>query len=441
MTLQYQNPYPATDPDIEENFLHREPVSRALDGYLLHRDEPSCISIVAERGLGGRAAVRQFLASRINNIPFRILECDVKSELGLGKTSADFYRGLVRLILKRIVSLPEVAKITGGRLLDNSSNNLGDLEEDLFGFFRQARGLGDSLPLLLVFYSFDRLPRCFDFEPLDWSFLKEFNSQIDLRLYYLIVSRRPLRYIESLHGLQHSLFSTIFRPPLRIGLLTEQEARDMIRIPAESVLKQNPWHEWLAKSILNWGGRNPYCTTFICSEIFELIWNQGEKFESPDADKLAWQLTDGLREYFDRLLDNLEADQLLEALIHGVEPNDFEPFSWTTAFEELIDLGYFLPEPAKEEQQYILFSPLFHNYLVRRGILHRNRAEGNHLLSEREVKVLRILASGRSNPEIAEALNITVNTVKKHLANIYDKLEVHGRVKALEQARILGIVK
>jgi LuxR family maltose regulon positive regulatory protein len=61
-------------------------------------------------------------------------------------------------------------------------------------------------------------------------------------------------------------------------------------------------------------------------------------------------------------------------------------------------------------------------------------------LSEREVEVLRLLAAGFSNEEIANTLIITVGTVKKHLSTIYGKLDVHSRTAAVAQARDLDIL-
>ncbi len=61
-------------------------------------------------------------------------------------------------------------------------------------------------------------------------------------------------------------------------------------------------------------------------------------------------------------------------------------------------------------------------------------------LSEREREVLRLIVIGRSNPEIAAALFITVNTVKTHLERIYGKLSVGNRTAAAARAREVGLV-
>jgi LuxR family maltose regulon positive regulatory protein len=62
------------------------------------------------------------------------------------------------------------------------------------------------------------------------------------------------------------------------------------------------------------------------------------------------------------------------------------------------------------------------------------------LLSERELEVLRLVADGRSNREIADQLFVTVGTVKKHLNNVYGKLGVARRTEAVAQARQLQLL-
>jgi DNA-binding NarL/FixJ family response regulator len=55
---------------------------------------------------------------------------------------------------------------------------------------------------------------------------------------------------------------------------------------------------------------------------------------------------------------------------------------------------------------------------------------GAPLLTDREVEVLRLVARGHANREIAELLVISENTVKNHVRNILEKLHLHSRVEA-----------
>lgn len=61
-------------------------------------------------------------------------------------------------------------------------------------------------------------------------------------------------------------------------------------------------------------------------------------------------------------------------------------------------------------------------------------------LTERELDVLRALASGLSNREIAEHLVITEGTVKNHVSNLIAKLEVRDRTQAVLKAQELGLI-
>ena len=61
-------------------------------------------------------------------------------------------------------------------------------------------------------------------------------------------------------------------------------------------------------------------------------------------------------------------------------------------------------------------------------------------LSARELEVLALLATGKSNRAIAEELVITLDTVKRHVTNLFNKLGVANRVQAVARARELGLL-
>ena len=61
-------------------------------------------------------------------------------------------------------------------------------------------------------------------------------------------------------------------------------------------------------------------------------------------------------------------------------------------------------------------------------------------ITKREYAVLEQLATGQSNKQIADALHVSPNTVKTHIAKLYDKLEVGQRVQAVQKAKDLRLI-
>jgi DNA-binding CsgD family transcriptional regulator len=62
-------------------------------------------------------------------------------------------------------------------------------------------------------------------------------------------------------------------------------------------------------------------------------------------------------------------------------------------------------------------------------------------VSERELEVLQLLAAGRSNKEIARQLDVSPNTIKTHVAKLFEKLEASRRTEAISRARELGMIR
>jgi LuxR family maltose regulon positive regulatory protein len=62
-------------------------------------------------------------------------------------------------------------------------------------------------------------------------------------------------------------------------------------------------------------------------------------------------------------------------------------------------------------------------------------------LTDREVEVLRLVAAGMRNQEIAGELVVTLDTVKKHVSHIFEKLGAANRTEAVARARELGLVE
>jgi LuxR family maltose regulon positive regulatory protein len=70
------------------------------------------------------------------------------------------------------------------------------------------------------------------------------------------------------------------------------------------------------------------------------------------------------------------------------------------------------------------------------------QSKGSHDLglSAREIETLKFMAEDLSNQEIADRLFVSVNTVKTHLKNIFMKLGVDSRAKAVKKAKLLSLV-
>src|SRR5262249_7480457 len=69
------------------------------------------------------------------------------------------------------------------------------------------------------------------------------------------------------------------------------------------------------------------------------------------------------------------------------------------------------------------------------------QAPGRIGISERELEVLEHLAAGRSNKEIALRLEVSPNTVKTHVAKLFEKLGARRRTQAILRARELGVLR
>ncbi len=64
----------------------------------------------------------------------------------------------------------------------------------------------------------------------------------------------------------------------------------------------------------------------------------------------------------------------------------------------------------------------------------------NRKISKRELEVLELMAQGLSNQEIASSLFVSLNTIKTHSSNLFQKLEVKRRTQAIETGKKIGII-
>ena len=61
-------------------------------------------------------------------------------------------------------------------------------------------------------------------------------------------------------------------------------------------------------------------------------------------------------------------------------------------------------------------------------------------LSKRELEILSLLAQGHSNQEIAAKLFVSLSTVKTHIQNLFEKLDVKRRMQAVEKGKRLNLI-
>jgi DNA-binding NarL/FixJ family response regulator len=108
-------------------------------------------------------------------------------------------------------------------------------------------------------------------------------------------------------------------------------------------------------------------------------------------------------------------------------------------------IGYLLKDAPREELYSAIRAaaegkPLLTSAVAAR-LMERMRGPTVEALSSREIDVLRLVARGANNREIAEQLYITQATVKSHLIRIYGKLDVADRTAAVTKALELGILR
>lgn len=104
--------------------------------------------------------------------------------------------------------------------------------------------------------------------------------------------------------------------------------------------------------------------------------------------------------------------------------------------------GYLLKDTTAEE----LVNAVHTVYQGRKYILPEIAAKlaerlNNNQLTDREIEVLRLLAQGKHNLEIGELLTITEGTVKFHINNIFNKLQVKDRAQAVIKALRRGLIR
>lgn len=141
-------------------------------------------------------------------------------------------------------------------------------------------------------------------------------------------------------------------------------------------------------------------------------------------------------------LDGIEVTRRLQAVASGVKvvilSNHAEPSYVRAAFEAGV-WGYVPKTSAPEEIERAVHevladrfyvSPMVARAAVKELACHREGpAREDENLTPREIEILRLVAAGLGNQQIAEQLGVAVTTVRTHLNNLYEKLHLRNRVE------------
>lgn len=148
---------------------------------------------------------------------------------------------------------------------------------------------------------------------------------------------------------------------------------------------------------------------------------------------------------------NLEDDQTGIDIAGFINRNHFIPFIYLTSYSdrETIEKAKqtcpagFIVKPFNENTLYATIEIAMANHAQQQNrhipVLMEDKIN-KHLvtpLTDREFEVLQLMYNGKTNQQIAEALFIAINTLKKHINNAYFKLDVNSRSTALARLREL----
>ena len=141
--------------------------------------------------------------------------------------------------------------------------------------------------------------------------------------------------------------------------------------------------------------------------------------------------------------DTQQAVNALEQSLNLAEPKRF----LYTYINEGPSMGRLLLDALSRNVSREYVQKLLNNFPVEQ--LEKNQQQqmkslGSQLiepLTDRELDVLRLIAAGLSRQEIASELFVSINTIKTHARNIYQKLGVNSQMQAVSKARNLGLLR
>lgn len=150
---------------------------------------------------------------------------------------------------------------------------------------------------------------------------------------------------------------------------------------------------------------------------------------------------------------NLESERDGIEIAEHINRNLFIPFVFLTSYSDKDTLGRakktnpagFIVKPFNEQTLYATIEIALANHATQSNRhvpdLALDKLNGHLLapLTDREFEVLQQLYAGKTNQQIADALYISMNTLKKHINNAYFKLDVNSRTRAVATLRELMV--
>lgn len=125
---------------------------------------------------------------------------------------------------------------------------------------------------------------------------------------------------------------------------------------------------------------------------------------------------------------NLDGSEDIESLaahpaMNGVFPRDCPQDQLVKGISAILNGEVWLPRKVIER------------YMAKSRTYKRPSSATAEMLTEREVEVLRVMATGAKNTEIAERLNLSPHTIKTHIYNIFKKINASNRLQAVNWAQ------